>query len=229
VARKSAPDEQGYKVKERGVQFNVPKDRDRRGGNNYLSLLLSKSSCDCDDADIDMTYRMCCISVGNSPLYTAVTLFDTGAHASFVNREVASWIEEHGGTDRQMLGQKRGWQEASSTTVPLAGTSMSSPILGSVVFDLNEVSRRHETITDIHAQVINSCIAVIISRPLIRANHLVQKLLFYFDETPRSKPDLNQPVVPVTTLATTRARCRGTQTCGTGLQRHLMLVVSAEG
>jgi hypothetical protein len=46
-ARKSTPDEQGYKVKERGVQFNVPKDRDGRGGNNYLSSLLSKSSCDC--------------------------------------------------------------------------------------------------------------------------------------------------------------------------------------
>jgi hypothetical protein len=208
------------------------KDRDGRGGNNYLSLLLSKSSCDCDDADIDMTDRMCCISVGNSPLYTAATLFDTGAHASFVNREVASWIEEHGGTDRQVPGQKRGWQEASSTTVPLAGTSMSSPILGSVVFDLtflNEVSRRHETITDIHVQVIDSCIAVIISRPLIRANHLVQKIPFYFDETPRSKPDLNLPVVPVTTLVTTGARCRGMQTCGTGLRRHLMLVVSAEG
>jgi hypothetical protein len=136
VARKSTPDEQGYKVKERGVQFNVPKDRDGRGGNNYLSSLLSKSSsnCDCDDADIDTTYRMCCVSVGNSPSYEAATSFDTGAHASFVNREVASWIEEHGGTDRQVPGQKRGWQEASSTTVPLAGTSMSSPILGSVVF-----------------------------------------------------------------------------------------------
>ena len=73
VARKSAPDEQGYKVKERGVQFNVPKDRNGRG---------------------------------------------------------------------------------------------------------------HETITDIHAQVIDSCIAVIISRPLIRANHIVQKIPLYFDETP---------------------------------------------
>jgi hypothetical protein len=78
VARKSAPDEQGYKVKERGVQFNVPKDRDGRRGNNYLSSLLSKSSCDCDDADIDTTYRMCCISVGKSPSYKAATLFDTG-------------------------------------------------------------------------------------------------------------------------------------------------------
>jgi hypothetical protein len=110
VARKSAPDEQGYKVKERGVQFNVPKVCDGRGGNNYLSSLLSKSSCDYDDADIDMTYRMCCISVGNSPSYKAATLFDTGADASFVNREVASWIEEHGGTDRQVPEQKRRWQ-----------------------------------------------------------------------------------------------------------------------
>jgi len=48
------------------LKFNVPRDRDGRGGNNYLSSLLSKSSCDCDDADIDMTYRMCCISVENS-------------------------------------------------------------------------------------------------------------------------------------------------------------------
>jgi hypothetical protein len=129
VARKSAPDEQGYKVKERGVQFNVPKDRDGRGGNNYLSSLVSKCSCDCDDADIDMTYRMCCISVGDSPSYKAATLFDTGAHASFVNRAVASWIEDHERTDWQVSDRKRGWQEASGTTVSLAGTSMSSPIL----------------------------------------------------------------------------------------------------
>ena len=53
----------------------------------------------------------------------AATLFDTGVHASFVNREVASWIEEHGGTDRQVPDRKRGWQEANSTTVSLAGTS----------------------------------------------------------------------------------------------------------
>ena len=125
-------------------------------------------------------------------------MFDTGAHASFINREVASWIEEYGGTDRQVSDRKRGWQEANDTTVSLAGTSMSSPILGHVVFDLtflNEVSRRHETIKDIHAQVIDSCIAVIISRPLIRANHLVQKIPLYFDET----PDLSQPAVPVNT------------------------------
>jgi hypothetical protein len=172
--------------------------------NHHLPSLVSKSSCDCDDTDIDMTYRMCCISLGNSPSYKSATLFDTGAHASFVNREVASWIEEHGRTDRQVSDRMRGWHEASGTTVSLAGTSMSSPILGSVVFDLtflNDVSRRHETITDIHEQVKDSCIAVIISRPLIRANHLVQKIPLYFDKT----PNLSQPMVPVRTLAVRRA------------------------
>ena len=121
-----------------------------------------------------MTYRMCCISVGNSQSYKAATFFDTDAHASFVNREVATWIEEHGRTHRRRADRKHGWNEASSTTVSLAGTSMSSRILDSVVFDLtflNDVSRRHETIMDIHPQVIDSCIAVIISRPLIRAKH----------------------------------------------------------
>jgi len=37
----------------------------------------------------------------NSTIYfTALTLFDTGAYTSFVNREVAKWLEQqqHGGT-----------------------------------------------------------------------------------------------------------------------------------
>ncbi len=144
---------------------------------------------------------------GSSSMSQRTAMAEEVITASFVNREVARWMEEHGGTDRQVPEQKRGWQKASSTSVSLAGTSMSSSILGSVVFDLtflNEVSRRHETIKDIHAQVIDSCIVVIISRPLIRANHLVQKIPLNFDETPRSKPDLSQPVVPVTT----HARCQ---------------------
>ena len=43
--------------------------------------------------DVDTTYRMCCITVGNSPSFNAATLFDTGAHTSLVNREVTAWIE----------------------------------------------------------------------------------------------------------------------------------------
>ena len=49
VARKIAPDEQGS-VRRR----HLPRD------NHHLPSLVSKSSCDCDDADIDKTYRMCC-------------------------------------------------------------------------------------------------------------------------------------------------------------------------
>jgi hypothetical protein len=79
---------------------------------------------------------------------------------------------------------------------------MSCPILWSVVFDLtflNEVSKQHVTIKDIHAQVLDSCIAIIVGRPIIRGNYLVRKIPLYFDEIPRSKPDLSQPVEPVKT------------------------------
>jgi hypothetical protein len=95
---------------------------------------ISNVKCDWDDADVDITYRMCCITVGTSPLFKAATLFDTGANASYVNREVAAWIEDQAGKGRHG-GRKRGWEAERSTSVPLAGTSMSSPILGSVVFD----------------------------------------------------------------------------------------------
>jgi len=65
----------------------------------------------------------------------------------------------------------------------------SSPILCTVVFDLtffNEVKQSNDTIYNINAQVIDSCTAVIISRPVIREQHLVTKIPQYFDEIPRS-------------------------------------------
>ena len=67
---------------------------------------MNHRACDCDDADIDVSYRMCCISLNNSPPYKASTLFDTGAHASFVNREVAAWIGKQAGRVTQ-LGAKK--------------------------------------------------------------------------------------------------------------------------
>jgi len=73
---------------------------------------------------------------GSSSMSQRTAMAEEVITASFVNREVARWMEEHGGTDRQVPEQKRGWQKASSTSVSLAGTSMNSPILGSVVFDL---------------------------------------------------------------------------------------------
>ena len=161
---------------------------------------------------------MCCITVGDSPSFSAATLFDTGAHTSFVNREVADWIELQAKGDKGYTNRKRSAPATEATSVSLAGTSHTSAILGSVVFDLtflNEVTQLHETIRDIHAQVLDSCIAVIISRPVIRENHLVRKIPLYFDEGARSKPNLSQSVLPVTTPSTTRAKCRGTQSCVT--------------
>ena len=154
-------------------------------------------------------------------LHSKPQLFLTLVHASFVNREVAAWIGQHAGRATRLGARKRKMDGDSNTSVSLAGTSLSSPILGSVVFDLtflNEVTRQHDTIKDIHVQVIDSCIAVIIGRPRIRSNHLVQKIPLYLDEIPSSKPYLSQPVVPVTTPVTSGAKCRGSPVLDVGAE-----------
>ena len=99
-------------------------------------------------------YRTCCITTGNSPTSLSVTtLFDTGANpTSFVNRQVAAWIESH--QSPQAHG-KRKHSPAPLAAVSLAGTSQSSPIYGSVVFNLtffNEVTRSkfNETLYRLH-------------------------------------------------------------------------------
>ena len=143
---------------------------------SQLSTTMTYPSCNCDDTDVDTTYRMCCIIVGNSPSFSAATLFDTGAHTSFVNRKVAAWIELQAKGGKGYAKCRRLGPETEATSVSLAGTPHTSAILGSVVLDLTylyKVTQSHETIRNIHAQVLDSCIAVIISRPVIRENHLV--------------------------------------------------------
>ncbi len=103
--------------------------------------------------------------MGDSPSFSAATLFDTGAHTSFVNREIAEWIELQAEGDKGYTQRQRSGPKTETTSVSLAGTSHTSAILGSVVFHLtffNEVTQSHETIHNIHAQVLDSCIAVII-------------------------------------------------------------------
>ena len=58
-----------------------------------MSIIMTHPSCNCDDIDVDTTYCMFGISVGNSPSFSTATLFNTGAHTSFVIRKVAAWIE----------------------------------------------------------------------------------------------------------------------------------------
>jgi hypothetical protein len=55
---------------------------------------MPHGTLDCVDVDVDITYRMYCITVDNSPSFKAAILFDMGAHASFVNRGEAAWFEE---------------------------------------------------------------------------------------------------------------------------------------
>ena len=107
----------------------------------------------------------------NSTTYfTALTLFDTGAYTSFVNREEAKWLEQqqHGGT---VVGAHLA--RSSRHDVPTS----SSSIYGSVVFDLTFFYE----ITKSEANVIDSCIEVIIGLPDIRSHRLVHRIPSYFD------------------------------------------------
>ena len=132
-------------------------------------------------------YRSCCISTNNSSSsLTVTTLFDTGANpTSFVNRQVAAWIES------QQSKRAPGKRKHSS-----APTTYGSVVLNLTFF--NEVTRSNETLYRFHANVIDSCIDIIIGRPVIREHNLVHKLPHYFDETTSSKPHLCQSVTPVT-------------------------------
>ena len=55
------------------VHFNEREDSSSRGGTSQLSTTMTQPSCNCDDTDVDTTYRMCCITVGNSPSFSAAT------------------------------------------------------------------------------------------------------------------------------------------------------------
>ena len=141
------------------VHFSEREDSSSSGGTSQLSTTMTHPSCNCDDTDVGTTYRMCCITVGNSPSLSAATLFDTGAHTSFVNRDVAAWIERQAKGDKGYAKRRGLGPETVVAWVSLAGTSHTSAILGSVVFDLtflNEVTQSHETIRNIHAQVLDS-------------------------------------------------------------------------
>jgi hypothetical protein len=73
----------------------------RDTGTPCLISSITHLTCNCGGADVNSTYRQCLVSMRNSTTYfTALILFDTGAYTSFVNREVAKWLElqQHGGT-----------------------------------------------------------------------------------------------------------------------------------
>jgi hypothetical protein len=167
----------------------------------------------------------------NSTTYfNALTLFDTGAYTSFVNREVAKWLEmqQHGGTVVGAHLARSSRHDVPTSEVGLAGTQLSSSIYGTVVFDLtffNEVTKSDNVLKSIEANVIDSCIEVIIGLPDIRSHRLVHRIPSYFDSpdptylTPphgisqeSTTPTISLLVRRVTTT-TSRARCSGCLPC----------------
>jgi hypothetical protein len=108
------------------------RDNRGRGGSTLPSYSLLHITCACDDTDIDTMYHRCCISTSNSFLSNPITTqFDTDANpTSFVNRQVAAWIELQ---QEQQTPDKHKHSAIPLALVSIAGTSLTSPIYGSVV------------------------------------------------------------------------------------------------
>ena len=124
--------------------------------------IVTHLTCNCGGSDINSTYRQCLVFLATSSAYfTALTLFDTGAYTSFVNREVAKLLEQRQeGNMEGLSGHRRSSRhDIPTSVVGLAGTDMNSSIYGSVVFDLthfNEVTRTDYILRGIRASVIDS-------------------------------------------------------------------------
>ena len=73
----------------------------------------------------------------HAQLYHLLHCVDTGAYTSFVNREVAKWLElrQHGGTVAGAHHARSSRHDVPTFEVDLAGVQLSSSIYGTVVFD----------------------------------------------------------------------------------------------
>ena len=105
---------------------------------------------------------------------------------------------------------------------------LSSSIYSTVVFDLtllNEVTKSDNILKNIEANVIDSCIEVIIDMPDIRSHRLVHGIPSYFDSTdptylipPQGNSHTSTPStvalsVRRDTKATSRSLCKGYMPC----------------
>jgi hypothetical protein len=103
------------------------------------------------------------------------------AYTSFVNREVAKWLEQQ---DDGEPSHKTSRHDTPTATMGLACTVLSCNIYSTVVFDLsflNEVTKSDNILRGITANVIDSCIEVIIGLPDIRMHRLIHRVSSYFD------------------------------------------------
>jgi len=64
-------------------------------GTSHRTDTITHLTCNCGSTNEDTIYRQCLVSLHRPTTYfTALTLFDTSAYTSFVNREVAEWLEQ---------------------------------------------------------------------------------------------------------------------------------------
>jgi len=188
------------KDRSRGVQFHP--------GTDKRTTTITHLTCNCGTTQTDTTYRQCLVSLRRSTTYyTALTLFDTGAYTSFVNREVARWLEQQ--EDKRDGGQstrrRRSRFDTPTAVIGLAGTEHTSSIYGTVVFDLtlfNEVTKSDNVLQEIEASVIDSCIEVIIGLPDIRKMRIIHRIPSYFDTPdptflePTYTPEITEASLP---------------------------------
>ena len=60
---------------------------------------------------------VCVVSQWATPLISCCDLIDTGAHTSFVNRELAAWIEQQAKGDTKYAGRNRGTTGGNNASV----------------------------------------------------------------------------------------------------------------
>jgi len=166
-----------------GVQF----DNRRDPGTNNRTTTITHLACNRGTTQTDTTYHQCLVSLRRSiTYYTALTLFDTGAYTSFVNREVARLLEQQenikdgGQSTRRRLSRF----DTPTAVIGLAGTEHTKSIYGTVVFDLtlfNEVTKSDNVLQEIEASIIETCIEVIIGLPDIRTMRLIHRIPSYFN------------------------------------------------
>ena len=137
-------------------------------------------TCNCDDTDVDTMYLF--------------TLFDTGANpTSFVNRQVAAWIESQ--QSPQALGKRK------HSPAPAAAVSLAElvSLAGSVNYNLtifNEVTRSNETLYRLHANVIDSCIDIIVGTILLFESTISYRKFPISSIRRRALNSISTPVTP---------------------------------
>ena len=146
----------------------------RDTGTPCLTSSITHLTCNCGGADVNSTYRQCLVYMRNTTTYfNALTLFHGCLNlvcqqgSSEVVRTAATWGYSSRSAPCSVQPTRRPYVQ------------MSSSIYGTVVFDLtffNEVTKSDNILKNIEANVIDSCIEVIIGMPDIRSHRLVHRI-----------------------------------------------------